>query len=280
MEETSTRLAHLIEERIGMQAKLSIPRIAAMLETMAPAARQTWSKSLLDSQPDDPSWLDFIEDIFNHETFFFRHPRQLQHLAENVLPDLIRARRQRGETRFRVWCAGCSSGEEVHSIALLVRQSLASPEGGGVGQWDLEFLGTDLSSRILDTARRGHYVASPGLNSFRDIPDYAQDWFRAVLHEGCDVWSPDPNLARRMRFLPHNLTCDPPPLGDVDLVLCRNILIYFNLRHAHAAIATLAQALRPGGILVLGPADGLREAPGLEMVCDPQAVVWRKREAA
>ena len=86
------------------------------------------------------------------------------------------------------------------------------------------------------------------------------------------------NVFNRVRFVEHNLVRDNAPLAGADLVLCRNVLIYFTEAQARIAVATLGRALAPGGVLLLGPADGLREVTGFEKVCHPGTVFWRKQD--
>lgn len=273
----ATRLAQLVEDRIGMQAVLSSQRIETLLDSVAPADRGDWVDVLSRCTAHDPRWLHVTNTLLNHETFFFRHPRQLRHLADDVLPDLVRRRLQRGEHRFRAWSVGCSSGEEVHSLALLLRAAIAAAGGPAFDRWDVEVLGSDVSPRVLEGARTAEYRVTPGLNSFRDIPAWARPWFDGVLSGGAALWTPEPELARRVRFVEHNLVRDNAPLAGADLVLCRNVLIYFTEAQARIAVATLGRALAPGGVLLLGPADGLREVTGFDKICRPGAVFWRKR---
>jgi chemotaxis protein methyltransferase CheR len=273
----ATRLAQLVEDRIGMQAVLSSQRIETLLDAVAPADRGEWVDGLSRCAAHDPRWLSVANTLLNHETFFFRHPRQLRHLADDVLPELVRRRLQRGEHRFRAWSVGCSSGEEVHTVALLLRAAIAAAGGPAFDRWDVEVLGSDVSARVLESARASDYRVTPGLNSFRDIPAWARPWFDGVLVGGDGRWTPDPELARRVRFVEHNLVKDAAPLGDADLVLCRNVLIYFTEAQSRTAVATLGRALTPGGVLLLGPADGLREVTGFEKVCRPGTVFWRKQ---
>jgi chemotaxis protein methyltransferase CheR len=274
----ATRLAQLVEDRIGMQAMLSSQRLESLLDAVAPAERRDWVESLSRCPAHDPRWRRVADSVLNHETFFFRHPRQLRDLAEDILPALVQRRLRDGSCRLRVWSVGCSTGEEVHTIALLLREAVEAAGGPPLARWDVEIVGSDVSAPVLESARAAVYRATPGLNSFRDIPANARPWFDAVLSGRDSHWRPAPDLASRVRFVEHNLVSDPALLRDADLVLCRNLLIYFTEAQARVGVATLTQALAPGGALLLGPADGLREVPDLEKVCRPGAVFWRRRD--
>jgi chemotaxis methyl-accepting protein methylase len=176
-----------------------------------------------------------------------------------------------------VWCAGCSSGEEVYTLALLVRTAIAASAVTGAGAWNVSIVGTDLSLPMLELARAGRYALLAGLNSFRDVPEFARHHFTSILSAAETTWSAGPELRRLVRFSHHNLVSDPPPLDDADLVVCRNTLIYFDDVQQRCALAALEAALRPGGALLLGPAETASENGRLEMVCAGQALYWSKK---
>ena len=267
-------LAGVVCERIGLKPSLSLPKIEAFLRALPAADRATVARDLVAASPDTRAWRGFAEALLVHETYFFRHPDQLQLLADVLLPRALAARAATGSRQLRLWCAGCSSGEEVYTLALLVQTAIAARAEADA--WDVLILGTDLSAPTLELARAGHYALLAGLNSFRDVPEFARHHFNDIFSAASTTWSAGPELRRLTRFQPHNLVCDPPPLRDVDLVLCRNTLIYFDDAQQRAAVAALEGALRPGGALLLGPAESASESASLRMVCSEQAVYWSK----
>ena len=211
-----------------------------------------------------------------HETYFFRHPDQLRFLADELLPRLLQDRLDAGSTELRIWCAGCSSGEEVYTLGLLLQTAIAKSAQPSARAWNATILGTDVSAPTLELAREGNYALLAGLNSFRDVPEFARHHFSAIFSAAATTWSASAELRRLTRFQRHNLVLDPPALHDVDLVVCRNTLIYFDDAQSRSALASLAAALRPAGALLLGPAETASEAPSLRMVCSEQAVFWTK----
>jgi len=265
------RLADTINRRIGFRPADLMNKIASCLAAVETSDRSAYVHRLVISQPGDLAWNAFIELMLVHETYFFRHPAQIELLCDHVLPRLDSERRQAGRGALQAWTAGCSTGEETWTMALTA--AYAHGEAGRGGPVPLSVLGTDISETAVTVARSGSYTRLHALDSFRAIPLWAVRHF-AGLSEG-DVWQVPAHLRRDVSFLCHNLL-DPPPLRGADLVLCRNTLIYFDEAANRRAQANLAAALRPGGVLVLGPADTLRNPKAFEPIETPGATVYRK----
>ncbi|MGX6450140.1 CheR family methyltransferase, partial [Patulibacter sp. S7RM1-6] len=177
-----------------------------------------------------------VREVTVHETFFLRHPDELLRID---WPGLLAAAQRTGRTTLRVWSAGCSSGEDAYSIVVLAAEALGSE------QPPIDVLGTDISPAVLDRADRGVY----GPRSARFLTaEQRERWF-VPTSDGVAVGE---ELRRRVAFRPHNLVRDPvPPAGaePFDVVVCRNVLIYFAPDVAAAVAARLRGALRPGGTL-------------------------------
>lgn len=176
-----------------------------------------------------------VEHAVVGETYFFRHPEQLAAVARRLL------RGQPADRPLHVWSAGCASGEEPYTLAMLLL------EAGRAGARD-RILATDVSARALEAGRAGHY----GEWSMRRLdPALRRRHFTPVgprLAVSAAVRAP-------VEFRRHNLVCDLPPGADFDLVCCRNVLIYFSPATAAAVLARLVEALRPGGWLLVGPVE-------------------------
>lgn len=202
-----------------------------------------------------------LEAVLNHETYFFRHPEQWRLLNDRILPMWARTPRPGGRV---VWCAGCATGEEPWSlVALAVTAGLAS---------DLHLLATDISRISLDRAIAGHYRRDISLGSFRDLPDFAGPSFPV---EPGALWSVPEAWRPMVDFRLHNLT-DPAPLARVDLILCRNVLIYFDDPTTLEVMRRFAEVLVEGGFLLLGPAEVARPGPCFERVESEGAVFFRR----
>jgi chemotaxis protein methyltransferase CheR len=187
-------------------------------------------------------WLDeIVEAMTINETFFFRDGHPFEALRRTVLPELVRLRA--GERRLNVWSAACASGQELYSVAMLLREGFPELDG-----WDVRLIGSDISAAMLDRARRGRY--SP-LEVSRGLPpDLLEKYFERTE----DDWQIKDDL-RRAEFLTINLSGPWPALPPFDLVLLRNVLIYFDAPTRGRILSKVRRVLRPDGCLVLGGAE-------------------------
>jgi chemotaxis protein methyltransferase CheR len=193
-----------------------------------------------------------IEHAVVPETYFWRHPDQLAALSAVALG---------GAGPLEIWSAGCSSGEEPYSLAI------ALLEAGRAGRGD-RIVATDVSERLLASARRGTY----GPWSIRRLPKALADRYLA----GSEVRSVAGEVRALVEFRRHNLVADPAP-GAFDVVVCRNVLIYFEAPVAAEVLYRLVEALRPGGLLLVGPVELALASPlGLEWVDASSATLLRK----
>jgi chemotaxis methyl-accepting protein methylase len=212
-----------------------------------------------------PRWLyGVVEYLTVGETYFLRDPAQITALRATILPDVIA--RRTGERRLRLWSAGCSTGEEVYTLAILLREREIGPD------WDIALLGTDVNQHSLRIAREGRYPAW----SFRSTPMAVRErYFEAVG----DEWRVREPLRRMVRFGWLNLGSETlmPPVMDADLIVCRNVTIYFDDAATQRLYRALLGALAPGGWLMLGPSDPLpADTQGLERVEVAETVLWRR----
>ncbi len=197
-----------------------------------------------------------------HVSQFFRNPSMFALLERKILPDLITQARAAGRRELRLWSAGCSSGEEAYSLALVVDELGPSP-------LPVQILGTDLSPGILKVAREGLFdpqrlaEVSPGVRS---------RYFRT---EGARLRL-DQEIRARVRFSCHDLL-SAPDYPRADLILCRNVLIYFSREEQDRILSRFAAALPEGGVLVLGKAEMLLgEARNLFRAESPAERIYRK----
>jgi chemotaxis protein methyltransferase CheR len=200
------------------------------------------------------------------ETYFFRDQGQFALLRSRILPQLIERRRE--QRRLRLWSAGCASGEEAYSIAMLIDMVL--PEWP---TWRITIVGSDINSEALARAQRGHY----GDWSFRMVPESLKArYFRC---DG-DEWILDDRIRVMVDFRAGNLVTDPLPdwmFSEMDLILCRNVLIYFHPEAVRIVAEKLAASLAEGGCLVTGHTE-LHGAllPGLQSRLFPEGVVYER----
>ena len=199
----------------------------------------------LRAAPEGPLARAVVEALAAPETSFFRDRGMFERLAEEVLPALAAAR---PEGRVRVWCAGCSTGQEAYSLAMAAEDAAARrPE------LQLDILATDLSSRALEKAQAGVYSQ---FEVQRGLP------IRRLLrhfHKGGDNWAASLQLRQAVRWGRLNLMNDFAKLGRFDLILCRNVLSYLEPGLRQGLLHRLAAALAEDGWLALGAG----ETPGL-----------------
>jgi chemotaxis protein methyltransferase CheR len=269
------RLAEVVNRRVGLRSADAVRKVASSLACIEDVDRLSYVERMIAASPRDRNWIDFVEPMLVHETYFFRHTAQVDLLRDDILPRLDAQRRKAGRPPLLVWIAGCSTGEEAWTVAFLAHQTRGAGACGEVVP--VSIVATDLSETSLTTARHGVYDRLHGLDSFRAIPPWAAPYFAAV--PGTKAWVVPETLRGGVRFLRHNVL-DPAPVSGADLVLCRNLLIYFDEAANRRAQENLVSALRPGGVLMLGPADAPRTRGALEAIGTDSATAYIKTAAA
>jgi len=212
---------------------------------------------LLDSGREPQERQHAIDLLTTNETYFFREPTHFQLLRECAQ----QARRQ-GRS-LRVWSAACSSGEEPYSIAMVLDEEL------GTGRW--EVLGTDICTRMLSKARRGHY---PEIRASH-LPDaLRRRYCLKGLGPQAGTLLVERSLRQQVQFEQVNLCRPLPALGSFDLIFLRNVMIYFNLETKRQVVARLTGQLRPGGLLLVGHSETLNDISDALQAVRPS--VYRK----
>jgi chemotaxis protein methyltransferase CheR len=185
---------------------------------------------------------ELVEAMTINETFFFRDGHPFEVLRQTVLPELIQ---RRVEVRcLNIWSAACSSGQEPYSVALLLSHHFPALSG-----WNIRLIASDLSGAMLDRARQGRYSEleiSRGL-----LPEMAAAYFQKQGHG----WQIRDDIRRMVEFLAINLSGAWPALPRLDLVLLRNVLIYFDLPTKRLILDRVRRLLQPDGYLLLGGAE-------------------------
>jgi len=192
-----------------------------------------------------------LDRIATNETHFFREPKQFEFLENEVFPEWKSQNRSAGGSRhIRVWSAACSSGEEPYSLAMMLWNHF--PAGSG---WDFEILATDLSTRALGTGAAGVWPVSKA----SEIPqDYLKKYMLKGTGERSGNMKAGTELRSVVRFERLNLNDDEYPVpGNLDLIFCRNVLIYFDTGSRARVIQRLVDRLAPNGFLFVGHAESL-----------------------
>ena len=194
----------------------------------------------------DQELTELINLLTTNETYFFREEFQLRTFTEEVLPELKACKEREGDRRLRIWSAGCSTGEEPYTLAMLI---LDLPE---FRDWQVDIIGTDISQRVLQIARKGIY----GESSFRNAPAHYRERF---FHPVEGKYRIDDRVKKLVTISHLNLFDSPRVslIGRMDAIFCRNVIIYFDLPAKKRVIDSFAQRLRPGGFLMLGHSESL-----------------------
>lgn len=261
-------LSHLVEERTGINLRAGQdPHLRGLFLEVG---RRSGLRDLehlferLDRSPADAElWRACAEVLTTGESFFFRDPGQMELLRARILPDLA-ARRE----PIRAWSAGCSRGEEVYTLAILAEE-VRVPAG-------ITILGTDLNPAVLSQAEAG--VFRPW--SFREAEG---PWMTRWLEPHQGDWRVQRGLRAKVHFRRHNLV-DPDwssleGEGPFDLILCRNVFIYFRPAQVQGVVAAFRRLLRPGGYLLVGHGElGLECPSGFCLELHQGSAVYRAEE--
>ncbi len=233
----------LLENRLGRRLhELDLPSFAA------------YHFRLRNQGPGDNELSMLIDELTTNETYFFRESGQLRALIHEIFPELRLDRSASGASGsgarkgspINIWCAGCSSGEEPYSIAIMAREIGMRP---GV---DLRVYASDISTRALRKARQGIYREA----SFRETDVRLRDKY---FVEKDQLWQISSEIKKDVDFIHLNLMdrSKIALLGSMDVILCRNVIIYFDSETKGQVIKTFYEKLRPGGHLLLGHSESL-----------------------
>jgi len=243
---SSRILAGLLEARTGQQLTLSRrwrieTALSALMRERAIATLDELITILVMGK--EPSLSQqVVEALLNNETYFFRDRAPFDLLQRYALPEL--ATRRAKSKRLRIWSAGCSTGQEVYSLAMLFAEDSEAWRG-----WTIDILGTDVSTGCIDRARAGSYSqfeVQRGLGINQMIK-----WFEEVG----DGWRAVESLRKPIRFQVHNLLEPPPHPGGFDIVLCRNVLLYLSADKKALGFERLMAAMAEDGWLMLGAGE-------------------------
>jgi chemotaxis protein methyltransferase CheR len=192
-----------------------------------------------------------LQELYNrltvNETYFFRDFPQLAGFAEEVLPLIVRQKKKVGDNTFRIWSAGCSTGEEAYTLAIILLEML--PDSAN---WKIQITATDINSKVLDSARKGLY----GARSVKDMPpEYLERYFTQRL----DFNLVNQSLKGLISFNNLNLSEDKEmqDYQGFDVVFCRNVLIYFDTESRQQVVERFYRSLHTGGYIFLGHSESV-----------------------
>jgi len=239
-------LRKLLRERSGLS--LSVEKQYLAESRLLPVARRhglTTLTQLIDRLKDAsamPLTIEVVEAMTTNETLFFRDKLPFDNFRDTVLPALVAARAR--DKRIRIWCAAASTGQEPYSLAMMIKSF-----GARLAGFRFEILATDLSANVLARAKAGIYSQ---FEVQRGLPvQLLVKYFNQIG----DNWELTPEIRDMVKFRPLNLLNDFSPLGQFDLVFCRNVLIYFDQDTKTDVLNRLARQIPDDGFLALGGAE-------------------------
>jgi chemotaxis protein methyltransferase CheR len=217
---------------------------------------------------DDQNEMQMLCEVLTvNETYFFREYQQLKIFAEHCLQETLQRKRACGDSHLHIWSAGCSTGEEPYTLAIILREMVEDFE-----RWNVGVSATDISRGVLQTARTALY----GERSLKDVPTaYRQQYFRDEGNKSRVV----PLVTRMVKFTHASLLDDAGgrETGSQDFVFCRNVLIYLDDDARRRVVERIYNALRPGGYIFLGHSESVgRITSAFQLVRAADQLVYRK----
>ncbi len=240
-------VSQLLRKRAGIV--LTGDKMYLLESRLAPLARKEGLPSIDDlihvvrARREERLIAQVIDVMTTNETYFFRDKTPFEHLKEAIFPLLATARRG---NRIRIWCAGCSTGQEAYSIAMLLDQNPNLTQGVPV-----EIVATDISDRCLERARQGLFTQ---FEVQRGLP------IQMLMHyftQQDDHWRISERLRQQVTFRKLNLIETSQAIGKFDIVFCRNVLIYFDGPTKAEMLNRIADQVNPGGFLMVGASESL-----------------------
>lgn len=190
-----------------------------------------------------------IDHISTNHTYFFREDDHFKFFREIVLPQLAQIAREKGKLDIRIWCAGCSSGEEAYVLAMLTKEYFQKESGN----WELGILATDISSNALEKATNGIYASE---NIERVPADLKRKYFR-IMPDG--RWQVNESLKQMILFRRLNLMRTSFPFKKkFPVIFCRNVMIYFDEPTRNALVKRFYEYMEPNGYLFIGHSESMR----------------------
>ena len=238
--------SNLLKQRSGLV--LTKDKAYLLESRLMPVARKWNMKGLEDlaqavrSRKEEALLRDITEAMTTNESSFFRDQKPFDLFKQLVLPKLLESRAARKQ--IRIWSAACSSGQEAYSLAMLLQE-----EGPKLAGWKIEIIGTDISAEMVERCKAGIYTQ---FEVQRGLPiTMLVKYFK----QNGDKWQISPQIRQMASFREFNLLGDLSPLGQFDVVFCRNVLIYFDQATKGRVLEQAARIMPPDGYLYLGGAE-------------------------
>lgn len=271
--ETFKQVRDFIYEKSGMyfpdnKAYLIESRLSPRIEEKGCKSFEDYLLMLRRDPSSGRELTTLFDAITINETSFFRDIEQLDTVLNAALLELIEEKKKKGDRKLRIWSAASSSGEEPYTIAMYLLEKQA-----GLAGWDMEVLGSDISEAVLTAARRGVY----GNYAVKTTPEKYMK--RYISSNGDGTYSVKPEVKQMVRFANINLYDHQKikMMKGMDIILCRNVLIYFDDDSKRKVVSDLYDCLNPGGYFVIGRSESLHNVSrAFRPVSKERIVLYRK----
>lgn len=267
------RLRDFIYTKLGLyfeDAKVYFlqKRVERRVETLGLERIEDYLFHLRFCDPDGRELQELTNLITTNETYMFREYEQLEAFSNFCLPEVLEAKQKRGLKRVRVWSAGCSSGEEPYTLAIILREVINQPT-----DWDLQVLATDIDANVLQMAENALY----GERSVKPVPP---DYLRRHLtpEAGGFRIKPETKALVQLQHLNLHDRAAMRPMRNFDFIFCRNVLIYFDDASRKTVVDHFYNALNPGGYIFLGHSESIgRISNAFHLVRAGNFLVYQKQ---
>jgi chemotaxis protein methyltransferase CheR len=216
-------------------------------------------------------WQEVFRRVTTNETYFFRNSAQIKAFSDHLLPDVVRRHKAKLFRRLKIWSAACSTGEEAYTLAMQTQDVL----GADVADWQPQIVATDIDAAAIREAERGHYVG-------RALSSVPQIHLLKYFQKDAGGYTVKPELQAMITFKVLNFADQAAMAAqtNMDVVFCRNVLVYFDSEFRKRVVRHLYESLKPGGYLVIGHSESLRGIhDGFATVRCPGTVVYQRPEA-
>jgi len=267
-------LRDLIYERTGMmfedRKRPTIQaRLVRRLKAVGCETAREYYRYLRYQDTQETEFQKFIEALTTNETYFFRESPLLRCFADEALPMITDKKRKNHDYTISVWSAGCSTGDEPYTLAIILRECLDDWQ-----DWNFRLQASDIDTQVLATARRASYCS----RAVQDVPDvYMSKYFK--LHMG--EFQVTEDIKRMVTFKQINLMDRPTMRSQVgfDFIFCRNVLIYFDDASRKQVLSSFYNSLTPGGFIFLGHSESVgRISAAFELMRLNNGIVYRRPE--
>ncbi len=244
-----SQYARLIYDRTGIRISpqkknLLSNRLRRRLRATGITSYARYFSKLQELRPNDPEWDAFLQEITTHETYLFRDMGQWDWFRETFIPEIQAAAEEGVRSKsLRIWSAACSTGDEAYTIACCVADKLRDHSA-----WNVEIVGTDIGVGALEQARHPEFQK----RAMHRVPQSYERRFFTKVSDG--IWTPRPELTAWMSFSQHNLMKQLSG-KPFDLVILKNVLIYFDGASKNTVFQNVDRSIRSGGLLMIGPAE-------------------------